>query len=122
MVVVTVWTKRAVIGDVAVFQSTALKTAWLINDPDSIPQSTKAKLLPTSIQAIKSWGLSKKDATSFPLRLLVESISTLRRFAETKAISIPEKKPEATSDTAIVKSVLEASGSIIYLNLFQVVF
>jgi len=54
IVVATVWTKRAVMGEAEEFQSAALNITWLISSRDSIPHSTRARLFQTCIHAIKS--------------------------------------------------------------------
>ena len=111
-VVTSVWTASAKIGEGAESQSLELKICWLIKAPDSIPQITSAILLPTNMTAMNSWGRLKKEEASCPLHPCFALSSICNRFAETKAISIPEKNAEAAKEARIIKIELEGSGSI----------
>ena len=111
-VVINVCTANTNIGCAASVQSLTPKSPWLTSAPDSNPQKTKARLLPTSMVAMKSFVRADKWVRMRPRQLLCESSSSCRRLAETKAISIPEKKAEATRANPMIKNELEGSGSM----------
>ena len=85
---------------------------WLINAPDSIPQITNTRLLPTSMEAMNNCGLFDKAATTLPLREDCAFSSVCSLLEATKAISIPEKKAEAKRERARMTIKLEGSGSM----------
>ena len=112
IVVINVCAAKTKTGCAASVQSLTPKSPWLTSAPDSNPQNTKARLLPTSMVAMKSLVRDDKWVRMRPCQLLFESSSSCKRFAETKAISIPEKKAEATRANPMIKSELEGSGSM----------
>tara|TARA_B100000497_G_C7600664_1_gene360930 strand:- start:787 stop:1068 length:282 start_codon:yes stop_codon:yes gene_type:complete len=70
--------------------------------------TTKATLFPTSIAPKNSDGLSNNWPRMLPLRdPLLRLISTLSLFADTKAISLPEKKADKAKNNKIKKNNIE---------------
>ena len=111
-VVTRVWVARTSNGCGALCQSDTPNTHSPTRDPDSMPQSTRARLLPTNMEAMKSWGRAFRKATTRPRQLWVASSSVWSRLEATNAISIPEKNADANSDSTRIRIELEGSGSM----------
>ena len=77
-----------------------------------MPQITNARLLPTNMVAMNNWGRSAKNAMTWPRNDCCASNSVCSLLEATNAISMPEKKAEASSDAARIKRELEGSGSM----------
>ena len=73
---------------------------------------TKARLLPTNMQAMKSCGLLERAAMILPRTEVCALSSVCNRLEDTKAISIPEKKADARSERERIRIELEGSGSM----------
>ena len=80
--------------------------------PDSIPQMTKARLFPTSMDAINNWGRFESAAITFPRKDCCAFNSVCNLLEATKAISMPEKKAEASRERPRMMIELEGSGSM----------